>query len=485
MLYDQIEPARRRDLHRRAAELLTDTELQDRPHAAIAQHFIHADQGVRALPHLERAGEVALARASYDAAAASFEELRTLGAKLAAANVEHSPAQRSTWSLGAARAHYYRGDIPACEARVRESLALIDRRLPTHKAGWLRLVAREVIASQLPARPVNDEAVAGAALAVSLLPYRYFFAEDLLPLVATALLASNLARRARIEHLAAGPRSLLAAMAGLFRLSSVARRGFDVATAAATTSGDHREAAQVRALQSMVAGSFGRMGEAEHAARDALVHCRDTSDPWVRENVETTYAHVEYFTGRFADARRRAETVAASARDRGNDQREIWGLYLQARSHLATGAWREAEPLLRTASDRLEAAPEVISQLVTRGLLAQVELARGDLTTAAAHATWVTNELRIRPPTGYPSLVGYTSVAGVWTTLVARDPSPLHRRGARDLASALLRFAALFPVALPWGLVHLARVLGGSGWLVATARRLADRAGTRPALDVF
>ena len=115
--------------------------------------------------------------------------------------------------------------------------------------------------------------MAEVAAATSMLPYRYFFAEDLVPLVATALLSANLARSGNSAGAAAGPISLLAAMAGLFRMSRVAHRYFDEARRAAWSAGDWRELAESAALESLYLLSFARRDEGpERAEGGPLQH---------------------------------------------------------------------------------------------------------------------------------------------------------------------------------------------------------------------
>ncbi len=479
-LYGQIEPTRLGTLHLEAAELLVSAGSRDPAHGAIAYHLIHAGELARALPHLEQAGEVALARAAYDTATATFAELARVAAALETAGHAFTATRRAKWSLGAARASHCRGDSAGCEDHVRDTLALVGRTLPRGPAGWLGLTVREAIASQRRSDTHDEPLFADAALAASLLPYRYFFAEDLLPLVATALLSANLARRANAYDHAAGPRSMLAAMAGLCRLSGVARRNFDAAAAAAARHADWREAAQARALESIYQGSFGRMAEAELAARRALEYCAHTTDPWVRENVETAYSHVAFYVGKFDEARRRAELVARTANERGNLQHEIWGLFLQARSDVVTARWSSAESLLRAALHLLQTGPELLSELATRGLFARVRVAQGHHEEAERHASWVTARVRERSPSAYPSLIAYTSAAEVWRILLRREPTRRREREARTIALALWRFAALYPIALSPALVHTGALVERAG-LTGLGARLATAAARRAA----
>lgn len=461
VISEQLADDRRRTLNHEAAELLTRTPASEPRHASIARHYMLAGIPTKALPCLEKAAEIALSRAAYDAASTHFDDARAIAEGLARDNAPIAPLRLARLSHGSARASYGRGAIPACEERVREALSLIGRELPHRRAGWAALAVREGVARLASSRSssAESELLAEVAAATSLLPYRYFFAEDLVPLVGTALLSANLAQRGNVAGAAAGPLSLLAAIAGLFRMSRLARRYFDEARLAATATADWREVAQAAALESIYLLSFARGDDAERAVRRALEACERSRDPWLRENVETTYSHVDYFAGRFGAARRRAETVTTSARDRRNAQHEIWGLYLQARSDVPLGQWSSAAPLLEAALDQLAMHPELLSEVACRGMLAQVQWTRGDSAGAESLARWVGERVRRRLPTAYPSLVGYTSAAWVLRAALEAGPSSARWRAAGDLAIALWRFAAVFPAAFPAACLHTAHLL--------------------------
>jgi hypothetical protein len=474
VVYEQLTEARRSALHREAALLLQRTAAAagaEPPHAALGRHFRSAGMALEALPHLERAGEVALLRAAYGAAAVHFENALATSEELAAGGTVFPAARRARWALGAARAAFGSSDLAGCEMRVREALSLVERRLPRSRVAWALLAMREaaqgaaggLVAAAGPARG-SAELLAAVAQATGLLPYRYFYEEDLLPLVASALLAANLARQADPAEIIPAPYSLLAAILGLFRLSGVASSFFDRAQRAAAAAGDWREATLAHALESVYQGSFGRWQAAEVSAARAAAACEGSRDPWLRENVETTLSHVAFFTGRFEEARRRAEFLAQSAIERQNIQHEIWGLFLQARSDIPCARYAAARTLLEGALSRLQSSPEPISEIACNGMLAHVMMIQGEMNRAQSLAAHVNEQVRARLPSAYPSLVGYAAAAAVHRALIESAPSSERWAAARQMEVALWRFAAVFPVAMPAAHLHSAHLLRLAGW---------------------
>jgi hypothetical protein len=477
VVYAQLTHEARAELHGVAARLLIRASASDPRHGQIGRHFVLAGERKEALPHLEQAAELALSRAAYDTAARHFADARTIALEL---GIVAPRERRARLSLGAARASYGLGDMNVCEDRVRDALALVGRDLPRGRAGWVRMIAREMAARFVPAHKEVDPVLADASLAASILPYRFFFEEDLVPLVATALLSANLAERGGVAAHAAGPMSLLAAMAGLFRMPRVARRYFDRAQTAAVAASDWREATQAYALESIYLGSFARWDLSEACAKKAIEYCIPTNDPWLRVNAETAYSHLEYFTGRFEDAYRRAVLTEQLATERNNVQHAVWGHYLQSRSDIPRGRWAIAQTHLEAALAGLATHPEMISEVACHGMLARVRYAQGDVADAEHYARTMIERVKTRVAPAYPSMIGYLSASRVLCDLVERQPSPERWKDARELGVAIWRFAAIFPVALPGASLHLAQLLRIAGHtriahrvFIAGARRAA------------
>lgn len=399
-------------------------------------------------------------------AARHFDDARRTAAALSRDGSTFEPLRRIGWEHGAARAHFGRGDLVAAEDRVRDALSMIGIALPRARTGWAALAAGQLVALALgnatradPDRVVLKE----LSSAASLLPHRYFYDEDMLRVVGASLLSANLARRARARA-AVGPLSHLAAMAGLFRLSRIAQRLFDEAYDSAVVERDWGPASQALLLEAFYHGGMGDFRAAERAATRAAEVCGRTSDPWMLENVETTFSHIEFFTGRFAAARARAVRVTELARERRNTQHEIWGLYLQARSDIPRKQFASARPLLEQALQRLQGQSEIISEIACQGMLAEACLGDGDLQRAEVLALSLVEFAARQLPSAYPTLVGYTGAARVLRHLVEYSYTPARMTAARTLATALWRFALVFPIAKPSAYLHLAHLLRVRGF---------------------
>jgi hypothetical protein len=268
--------------------------------------------------------------------------------------------------------------------------------------------------------------------------------------------------------------------AGFFRLHGMAQRFFDEARRVGIASRQWRDTTQALLLESFYHSGFGHWQKAEQSALRAAELCANTTDPWMIENVETTRAHVEFFTGRFAAARERAQRLTASARDRQNDQHEVWGLYLQARSDLASGQYATARALLEAALGRLQQRPELISQLACSGMLAEACLGQQDVARAEEQAFAVAQLIEARLPSAYPTIVGYTGAARVFRYLLEDASTPARKRGALRLSQALWRFAFLFPMARPAAHLHAGHLLRLAG-LAGVAHRVFLRGATEAA----
>jgi hypothetical protein len=467
VVYERLGAARRAELHREAALLFLklDPRVRDGWDATIAHHFALAGSREEAIPHLEKAAELALSRAAYDAAARHYQDLLEATSK-SSVNDPRSIARVARWNHGAARAALGRGDMGASEYHVRKTLAAARRNLPNHRWGWIALGLREAVTRVVPrlggeasASPIDLD----AALATSILPYRYFYEQDLVPTIASALLSANLAALAGHRGGAIGPRSVLGYVAGVFRLHEAASRSFANAQRDAIEARDFREAALSLSTESMYLGGFARWAPAESACRRGLDAVELLTDPWLSGNLETALTHVEFFSGRVSEARRRAARVEELGRHQHTRQQEVWGIYLQARSDIVLERWSSALELLTKATERLALQREPVSEIACNGMLARTLWELGERRRARELALWVTEEVARTLPPAYPCLVGYTASMHVLCAQFAASPVEEHRRHARSMLLSLFRFAAVFPLALPAAFLYAGVFLRASG----------------------
>ena len=331
------------------------------------------------------------------------------------------------------------------EAHATRALRLLGYRLPSSSRGWTAFLLFQFLAQGARLAGLGRTAPAGkrearrlAAGAAVLLTHRYYFLDNAPALLGTSLLAANVAEQAGAPHDVPRAYLGLAALAGLLRRDRLARLYFETAHTGAERLNDPTEQAYCLATESVHHGTFGAWVAAEGAARQAEERLSGVHDPFVREIVLTTAGHVEYFTGRFAQALERYAEVLRSARGRANVQTMAWGLFSMARSLVALGSFAEALPLLEEARAMLERRPELQSEIICHGLLALVRLRLGQAAEARRLADETLARIRRARPTGFPAIVGYAAVLEVYCALV-------EELGAgRD--------------------AHLARALGRSHW---------------------
>lgn len=467
VVYERLGASRRAELHGEAARLLLELKgrARDGLHAAIAHHFALAGRWEEAVPHLEKAAELALSRAAYDAAARHYQDLLEATSR-SSADAAPSLSRVARWNHGAARAALGRGDMSASEYHARKTLAAARRVLPDDRWGWVFFGLREAVTRVVPHRRGRDSDSTvdlDAALAASILPYRYFYEQDLVPTIGSALLSANLAARAGNRGGAIGPRSLLGYVAGVFRLHETASRTFAGAQRDAIAERDFREAALSLSTESMYLGGFARWSPAESACHRGLDAAGPLNDPWLSGNLETALTHVEFFSGRISDARRRGARVEELGRHQHTRQQEVWGIYLQARSDIVLERWSSALELLTAATERLTLQREPVSEIACNGMLARTLWQIGDRKRARDLALWVTEEVERTLPPAYPCLVGYTASMHVLCALFEESPTEEHRRLARRMLLSLFRFAAVFPLALPAAFLYAGALLRASG----------------------
>jgi tetratricopeptide (TPR) repeat protein len=458
--YAGIAPEPRRELHRRAAtaiEQWVGTPL----HPVLAHHWARAEVFDRAIEHLEKAGDAALATAAYGDAAAFFERALELAPGPRTTPGEIDRAAR--WERRLGEAYYSLGDLPRCEAHSREALAGLGRPLPDTRLGWAGALAAQVAIQAahliLPERaeePVAERRAAlnEAAMTAARIAHSYLFAEDGLALVTTSLLAVNLAEQAGAGARVARPYGQLGYLAGVLNLRGLAAAYFARARRSAERERDRHELAIAlyhEATTDLCDGAFARVHELGERALDIFTELRN---PQETEIVQTILAHADYGAGRYEASIARCEALLGSARSRANVQHEAWGLYAGARALLRLGRTAEALERLEGARALLGRTEDHASELICAGLSARAHLQRGDLAAAERMAD-ETMALGDRSQVVFSVGDGYDGAAEVYLELWRRAGGGL-RGASRPIVARVLRawtllarFATAFAIGRP------------------------------------
>lgn len=480
--YERIAPDRRQQVHARVARALVEQAGDESQglSALLAHHWSCAGEPAQELRHRVAAGRAALDAAAFNDATEHLRralELAEGGSELDGRPV--GGARKAQWELWIAQAEHGRGDVPRAERHAIATLARVGYRWPGGTGGWVAMIVRQfplqLVYRMLrpPTAATDPEQQAGlraAARAAELLTHRYFYVENTPAMLASAFLAANLADRAPSREEVPKAFIAVAFLARVVGLKRLAGRAIEVASDAIAATSDAGRRADGLASESVYQATFGDMRLAGALADDALECLAQVNDPYLKEMVWTTCGHVEFFTGRFAEARRSYERVLESARGHGNSHHAAWGLFSIARSDVAVGRYAEAAPGLEEALAILQQRPELQSEITCWGLLASARIRLGDRKGAGDAVQAALPLIGRAQPAGFPTVEGYAAVLDALLEL-----EPIRSASTRTALTALRRFARVIPMAKPIWLLREAAVARAAG-RVRVARRCLQRA---------
>jgi tetratricopeptide (TPR) repeat protein len=466
--YSMIENERRLGLHRAAALAIEDRHRDDLApfYPALAHHFEVGGLNDKALEYLEKSGGRALKTAAYGDAVDAFSR----GLKLDI----HVPAQRrARLEHGLGKAQFGLGDLAAAEVHARSALEQLGHVLPQSPVRWTLLLLTEAarqaahrlrlprLAGRLlrPREQDRRDDLNEAAQAAALITHRYYYIGDSIAMITASLLSVNLAEAAELGWQVPHSYSWLGYIVGLLRQHGLASDYFALAHEGAERRHEPSELAFALTVEAVYHVGFARYREGEGCARRALELVDRGSDPQMLELTLTVLGHIEFYTGRVAEALGRFQALYASATARNNRQHATWALFAQARSLIALERYEDATPLLEDARRALQDKPELDSEIICLGLLALARLKLGEIQGAHRLADETLLRIERSRPIGFSTVDGYDAAAEVFLAL-GRGPE------ARRTALALQKLARLFPMAAPVAELRAGEVaLGdGQGW---------------------
>ncbi|MFY0562986.1 serine/threonine-protein kinase PknK [Archangium lansingense] len=495
--YEGILPERRRKLHRAAAMALEEHHAEDGVPPALypvlAHHFELAQDDVWTFEYLEKAGTHALqAGANLEASGYLRRALELEVQRGRDTGVRVDGSRRARWERLLAEAMHGLSDFEACISHCLRAMEELGQPLPETEGGWGRFllaqVVRQVLHLVLPRRWVREEdrqeraSLGASALAAMRLAECYYWRYDPMRMVATALLAANLAERAGRDSEVLRLYGQLGSIAGLGRLNALARAYFRRARGEGQLLEDPSATAFGLILESMFHSSFARWTLAADKSGKAQQVLRRLGDKGELELSEVLLGHVDYYMGRFEEALARFAGVRESARKRGHFQHEVWSTYTMARSLLPLGRLDEAMPLLREASVMLKGKHDPLSHLICGGLLGMAYLQREEWERARDEADKVMVLARCFQPMLYTESHGYEGAARVYLALWERErvpgkPPPPVAEEARRACARLSSFAVRFPLSRAVALRCTGRMhwLLGHKWRARSAWRRSAR----------
>jgi tetratricopeptide (TPR) repeat protein len=227
--------------------------------------------------------------------------------------------------------------------------------------------------------------------------------------------------------------------------------------------------AWVLELTGIYSMTIGEWNQAREDLEQAVELAHRIGD-WRRwEESLSALSQWNYFQGNLTRCVDQSQQVWSLARQRGDDQAQIWGLSGHAVGAMRLGQRDEARDLSETASSLAERNAGISEVIWATGSLAVVRWRRGLASAAREAAEEATRRIAQSRPTAYYTLEGYASVAEVyladWET--SNDRNPTKRAAIASLSwnacKALHKFARVFPIGQPraWLLQGSANWLSG------------------------
>ena len=480
--YNLMLFAQRSQLHRAVAEWYERTYGDDLSpyYSVLAHHWERADaKAGRHLEFVERAGVAAAAEGAHQEAVGFLE--RILEAPEAAS---FSPLRRAELQRLLGEAYGGLGKLHESRLWMERSLQGLGRTVPQASlglvAGLARALSSHVVGQALPGlvRSRNRERQAlylEAARSLMRLGELYYFENNSVPGILTAIEGLNLADRAGPSPELARLYANMCLAAGVMRLHPLARRYRRRAREVGAEAADRRAMAWIHLGTGVYDIGLGDWRSARSELEAGVRICRELGDHHGWEEIVATLAWVEYFQGRFAETLAIWDGVYESASRRGDTQYIATGIRGRAGQEALEGRYDEAARLLEEALGL--GAVDRVGEIWARGWLAHTHLMRGDLSSAVEAAQEVAALLEPLQPVSYVTIWGYVGAAEVFVADWESSRGPIERARADHALRALGRFARVFPFARP----VTNRLMGQWAW--ARGRRAQARRGWRRGIE--
>jgi hypothetical protein len=519
--YNLMLFSQRRQLHRAVAE------WHERAHAGdlapfyplLAYHWSLAEDTLKALDYLEKAGEQALHGGAYREAAGFFsgaialdERRKSNSLRFAARAGDEgrtpsvsrrgqatneripsssaidlsSPLRRARWERQLGEAYLGLGELPDSRRHLEQAVSLLGWPAPDRRgqiaAKLLRQLGRQVLHRRLPGRFVGRErdrsdVLLEAARAFQRLTELYYFSQDRPLLLNAAFHSLNLSESAGPSPELARAYAIMAVAAGLVPLHGLAQAYAEQAQDIAGRFNDLPTRARVLSRISLYGIGIGRWAQAREALRQAIDIADRLKDQRQWGESASLRAYIAYHLGEFDASLQEFAEVYTRARHDGNLQFQAWGLWGPAHSLVRRGRWEEAVTALKSALELITRLGDRGAEILATGLLAVAQLYQGQAEPARASADAV---LQMYAESArrfsLADLEGHAGAAEVFLALweAGGDRSPQERQALADSAKiacqAARRYARIYTIGSPRALL----LEGLRLWLSSDSRRARE-----------
>ena len=478
MLYSQ-----RRQLHQAVAEWIEQnhTDNLESYYTLLAHHWSHAaempdaarnERAIeKAVEYLEKAGEQAMQNFANTEAIQFYTHALEWDEKLpkptAKDALRERQMRRARWHSRLALAYYGLGSLPACDQHVREALRLLESPVPASPFRFVLdlvpQVIRQILHRFLPGRYIGSAQgqertrTIEVARLYELLGRIYFYANENLPIIYTAIRFLNEAERAGISPELASAYSSMSILAGFLQLHKLAEMYVERGLAVAEEVDQISNRITVSVVTSAYLLTVGKWDVVRTRVEEAKALCERIGDYRQWGDCTAMLGESAFIAGDIAYSMHIQKELLSDARRRRSPLHQCWGLLGVAANNIRLGNEAEALPMLEEALKILEETPNLSSSIETNGQLALAYFLNGQDGKALEHATLGLDMASGVSPTVYSMDVGYAGIAdvffGLWErALQSSDHSPdavRFKYFAEKSLKLLQAFKNVFPIGEP------------------------------------
>jgi tetratricopeptide (TPR) repeat protein len=466
--YNLMLFSQRQQLHKSTAEWYEQNYAADlEPHyGLLAHHYALAEDSLKAIFYLEKAGQQALLGGAYKEAANYFEQALGI-ADRGGKTIAISGGQRARWARQLGDAYLGLGALDRSRQHYEKSAEILGWPSPKNKIALIgRLLAQVGIqawrllhGSQVRAA-TESEKLLQAARAHDHLVDLYYYAQDRLHLLNSTLHSLNLAQRAGPSPELARAYAIACGVSGVLRAHGLARQYERLALEAAAQT-EHLPS-QVRVFSRTGLYNMG-VGDLKQAAL-LLDHASEIAERLrdYRQWGESTALRAwdSYLLGDFEDSRSRFDQVYKMAERVGNIQFQNWGQWGQSHALLRMNRLEEARQALASVAQRLENHEDSGSQVVAYGLMSIVCFHLKDWEQMLRYGKRLVSADRNPDRFSIADFEGYAGAAEVFLSLWQRDAGtnllaqieyPLAEcmAAAHRACEAAARYGHIYPIGQP------------------------------------
>ena len=485
--YNLMLFSQRRQLHQAVAEWIEESNKNNIEsfYSLLAYHWAQAAEmpdslrnhlAIRkATEYLEKAGEQAMNNYANQEAVQFYTQALEWDSQLPKPEnkqaIRDRKVRRARWYSRIGLAHYGLGSLPDCDRNVREALRLLESQIPSSNLqlalGLIPQFIRQVFHRYNPVRYSNliknekerDIAIEVARLYESMTRV-YFYSNETLPIIYTALRFLNEAERTGTTPELATAYSSLAVLAGFAQWHSLAEAYVERGLAVARKVNDPSNIITVNVVTSLYKIAVGKWAEVRASAMQAKLLCEQLGDYRQWGDSVDLLAESALIEGDLEYSKHVEEMLLEDARRRRNPLQQCWGLFGYSAISIRRGDVAKAIPMLEEALQILEELPNFASSVNTNAQLALAHRRLGNDEIALAFAARVLELNSDRSPTVYSLDIGFSAVAQVyfelWEKALQHANNTANVEQFKQLAGRAIKLLRGFKNIFPIGQAYLA-----------------------------